>query len=313
MRTAFDREVNAFGALSQQMRDHLYWFGSRGFIFTSPWVVTPSTVRHAAVLLLTPRGKTVEVSAEGTRTTHDMVAIAPLTRRGLRAIDAGLVSVHVFPPHPHYAAFHGIAAPGVLTLDRSSIGDVDVDAALAEVYAGRLSLPDAECLFERVVDAAAAQLKPARQGAPCADRLHELLLENPAWSLRELARELQLSYSGTSRHFSRTVGLPLRSYQLWLKYYTAADLHMRGHSWTEAAHAAGFADSSHLIKTWQASYGFSPSYTNDRGHVRIFSRAGPELAPARFDPSRPAATPGATAAAGYHGNVAPRQSSLSRS
>jgi AraC family transcriptional regulator, arabinose operon regulatory protein len=291
MRTAFDREVNAFGALSHQMRDHLYWFGPRGFIFTSPWVVTPNTVRHAAVLLLATRGKTVEVSAGATRTTHDMVAIAPLTRRGLRAVDAGLVSVHVFPPHPHYAAFHGIAAPGVVTLDRSALGDVD--AALADVYAGRLDLVDAERVFEQVVDAAAAQLKPVRPRTPSESRLHELLLENPAWSLRELAHALQLSYSGTSRHFSRTVGLPLRSYQLWLKYYTAADLHMRGHSWTEAAHAAGFSDSSHLTKTWQASYGFSPSYTNDSGHVRIFSRAADD---AELDLRRIASPQHATAA-----------------
>jgi AraC-like DNA-binding protein len=272
MRTAFEGGIAAFGALSQHMRDNLYWFGLRGFIFTSPWVVTPSTVRHAAVLLVTAPGKTVEVSAGHARVQHDVVAIAPLTRRGLRATDAGLVSVHVFPPHPCFSAFQRIGATGLLTLQRDGLGDID--GALADAYAGRLDLDEAEHLFERIVQAATAQLPRARAGVPTVDGLHELLLRNPACSLRDLASQLGLSYAGTSRHFSRTVGLPLRSYQLWLKDYTAADLHLRGLSWTEAAHAAGFTDSSHLVKTWQASYGFSPSYTSDRRHVRIFGPAG---------------------------------------
>jgi AraC-like DNA-binding protein len=271
MRTVFEGGIAAFGALSQHMRDNLYWFGLRGFIFTSPWVVTPSTVRHAAVLLLTAPGKTVEVRAGAARVEHDVVAIASQTRRGLRATDAGLVSVHVFPPHPCFSAFQRIGAQGLQALQRSGFGDID--AALADAYAGRLDLRDAEQLFERIVHAATEQLPRAHAGMPTVAGLHELLLRNPGCSLRELADELGLSYAGTSRHFSRTVGLPLRSNRLWLMYYPAADLHMRGVTCTEAAHAAGFTDSSHLVKTWQASYGFSPSYTSDRRHVRIFSRA----------------------------------------
>jgi AraC family transcriptional regulator, arabinose operon regulatory protein len=258
----------AFGALSAVMKDNFYWFGSSGFIFTSPWVVTPNTVRHAAVVLLTASGEPVEVTAGSSTVKSDFVAIAPLTPRGLRAMNVGLVSIHVFPPHPRFRAFQGIRAPGVLQLDRSRL--VDFGPALVRAYEGRLSLREARELFDGVVEAAVRQLPPTGSRDWRAERLHEILRENPACSLPQLARELRLSYTGTSHCFSRTVGLPLRSYQLWLKYFNAENLRLKGVALTSIAHAAGFSDSSHLSRTWQASYGMSPSYTLDQRRVRTF-------------------------------------------
>jgi len=94
------RTSTAYGALSAVMKDNLYWFGSRGFIFTSPWVVTPSTVRHAAVVLLTASGEPVEVTAGNSVVRRDAVAIAPLTPRGLRAMDVGLISLQAAGLNP---------------------------------------------------------------------------------------------------------------------------------------------------------------------------------------------------------------------
>src|SRR5260221_7248194 len=190
------RSGTAYGALSAVMKDNLYWLGSCGFIFTSPWVVTPKTVRHAAVVLLTASGKPVEVTAGNSVVRRDAVAIAPLTPRGLRAMDVGLVSIQVFPPHPGFSAFHGIPAPGVLQLDRARFAEFDPD--LTRAYEGRLSQREAQGLFDRVVDAAVAA--PPRTGLRDrrVNRLHELLRQNPACSLPELARELRLSYTGTS-------------------------------------------------------------------------------------------------------------------
>src|SRR5258705_2417983 len=125
-------QSGSYGALSAVMKDNLYWFGSRGFIFTSPWVVTESTVRHAAVVLLTASGEPVQVTANNQLLRHDAIAIAPLTPRGLRAIDVGLVSVHVFPPHPDFRAFQGIRAPGVLALERARLPEFG--AALVRAY-----------------------------------------------------------------------------------------------------------------------------------------------------------------------------------
>ena len=265
MRASRD-DLPAYGALSAVTKDNHYWFGPTGFLFTSPWVVTRNTQRHAAVVLLTASGEPIEVCAGGGTISANAAAVAPLTRRGLRAIDAGLVSLHVFPPHPCFSAFHGIPAPGVIALERARFAEFDDE--IMRAYEGRLTLGDARGLFDRIVAAAVQQLPWA--GRECrGDRLHELLRENPACSLPELAHELGLSYTGASHYFSRVVGLPLRSYQLWLKYMTAAELRLRGGTLTEIAHASGFVDSSHLCRSWQASYGLSPSYARDASRVRI--------------------------------------------
>jgi AraC family transcriptional regulator, arabinose operon regulatory protein len=265
MRASRD-ELPAYGALCAVTKDNHYWFGPRGFLFTSPWVITRNTVRHAAVLLLSASGKPLEVTAGGRTISAAAAAVAPLTRRDLRAIDAGLVSLHVFPPHPCYRAFHGIPSPGVLALERARFAEFDAD--IRRAYEGRLAVGDARQLFDVLVGAAVRALPCA--GRECrGERLHELLRENPAISLPELARELDLSYTGASHYFSRVVGLPLRSYQLWLKYLTAAELRLRGGTLTEIAHASGFVDSSHLCRSWQAAYGLSPSYARDARRVRI--------------------------------------------
>lgn len=262
-------KLPAYGALAAVQKDNHYWFGARGFLFTSPWVVTASTVRHAAVVLLTASGEPFEIAAGGQVVRSAGAAVAPLTARGLRAVDVGLVSLHVFPPHPCYRAFQRVPAPGVMPLERARFAEFE--PAMRRAYEGRLALAEAQALFDALVAAAVAQLPGASHSDCRPGLLHELLRENPACSLPELARELRMSYTGTSHHFSRAVGLPLRSYQLWLKYQTAAELRLRGGTLTEIAHAAGFVDSSHLCRSWQASYGLSPSYARDASRVRIFA------------------------------------------
>ena len=265
----------AYGALSAVMKDNLYWFGTQGFIFTSPWVVTPTTTRHAAVILLTASGEPVDVLLPGRLIRHEALAVAPLTPRGLCAMDKGLLSLQIFPPHPCYRAFHGIPAPGVLVLDRARFAELRAD--IVRAYEGRLTLAEAQRLFDRIVQAAVAQLPRTAPIDARLRRLHALLRDNPECSLSALARELQMSYTGASHYFARSVGLPLRSYQLWLKYFTAADLRFTGGTLTKIAHAAGFADSAHLSHMWQASYGLSPSYSMDQDRVRAFVAGRAEL------------------------------------
>jgi hypothetical protein len=100
-------DLPAFGARSALAKDHVYWFGSRGLIFTSPWVVTASTERETAVILLSASGRPMELEVGSCRAWHRAFAIAPLTRRGLRAIDVGLISVNVEPHHPAFPACPG--------------------------------------------------------------------------------------------------------------------------------------------------------------------------------------------------------------
>ena len=257
----------AYGALSSTMKDHVYWFGRRGLIFTSPWVVTPATVRHPAVLLLTATAEPVELSVDGRVLRGAAFAIAPLTERGLRAVDVGLVSVNVEADHPCFRAFCSIPRPGVLRLDRSLFAALDPQ--LMRAYEGRLAAREAKRLFEELIEAAVGMLPGPPRDAGRADLLHELLRENPGCSLDQLARELKLSYTAASHAFSRSIGMPLRTYQHWLKCMRATEqLHADVHL-TQIAHESGFADSAHLSRTWRRSYGLAPSYIRDERHVRL--------------------------------------------
>lgn len=98
-------------------------------------------------------------------------------------------------------------------------------------------------------------------GDPRVQRIIERLQKAPDEnrSLGALAEEVQLSESRLSHLFRAQVGLPLRSYRLWLRMRRAA-LHLAaGHDATEAAHLAGFSDSAHLSRTCLRMFGLSPS------------------------------------------------------
>ena len=46
---------------------------------------------------------------------------------------------------------------------------------------------------------------------------------------------------------------------LWMRLNVAIQFAMAGQSWTEAAHAAGFADSAHLTRTFRRMFGMNPA------------------------------------------------------
>ena len=267
-RRVSEAAVPAFGVRSAVAKDNIYWFGTRGLIFTSPWVVTASTERQPAVILLTASGRPVELRVRGRSSQHRAFAIAPLIRRGLRAVDVGLISVNIQPHHPGFAAFCRIAEPGARALSRTAFARFDT--ALVRAYEGRLPPREAEALFEALVETAIEQLEIGADRDERTETLFALLRENPECSLGEVARLLSVSYTGASHLFARAVGLPLRTYQHWIKCMRATQ-HFSGEATlTEIAQLAGFTDSAHLSRAWQRRYGLPPSYVRDRSHVRIF-------------------------------------------
>jgi AraC family transcriptional regulator len=46
---------------------------------------------------------------------------------------------------------------------------------------------------------------------------------------------------------------------LWTRLNEAIQIAMAGRSWTEASHAAGFADSAHLTRTFRRMFGMNPA------------------------------------------------------
>jgi AraC-like DNA-binding protein len=260
--------ARAFGALAHQMKDHVYvmrW----GFIYTSPWVVTTHTVRHPATILLTAKRAPFELSIDEDAQEYRAVAIRPVTERGLCAKDVMLVSIHIHPNCPQFRPFRAIPNPGVLVLERSDYAGYD--ASLEEAYRGTLGIDEVSRLFDRIVATTVRYLPSVKRTDPRVEKAIELLQQNAAFPLKDLAAKLGLSYDRMSHLFSDAVGLPLRSYQLWQKAYNAGFMFDSGRPLTDIAHAMGFADSAHLSRIFQSSYGINPSYLMDRRCVRYMS------------------------------------------
>jgi AraC-like DNA-binding protein len=75
----------------------------------------------------------------------------------------------------------------------------------------------------------------------------------------DLARTLGLSASRFRHLFDEQIGMSFRRYTLWLRLNAALDEVLEGASLTTAAHAAGFADSAHLSRTFRRMFGIVPS------------------------------------------------------
>lgn len=77
--------------------------------------------------------------------------------------------------------------------------------------------------------------------------------------LTRLAKTVGLS-PGRLRHlFVAETGVSFRAFVLWERLNRALALGFGGTSWTEAAHAANFADSAHLSRTCRRMFGLAPS------------------------------------------------------
>jgi AraC family transcriptional regulator len=78
-----------------------------------------------------------------------------------------------------------------------------------------------------------------------------------AVSLSDAAKLIGLSPGRTRHLFVQQTGLSFRTYLLWLRLVRAVEIYAGSASLTEAAHAAGFADSAHLSRTFRRMFGIA--------------------------------------------------------
>jgi AraC-like DNA-binding protein len=69
------------------------------------------------------------------------------------------------------------------------------------------------------------------------------------------ATGLFLSPSRLRHLFVEQTGLPFKTYMVWLRLVRALQVYAQGQSLTEAAHAAGFADSAHFSRVFRRTFG----------------------------------------------------------
>lgn len=92
-------------------------------------------------------------------------------------------------------------------------------------------------------------------------RVIEVMLDRLDEPLRlDDAAEVANLSPGRFRHlFVTETGLPFRRHLLWLRLQKALAVALEGKTWTEAAHAANFADQAHLTRTFRQMFGVAPS------------------------------------------------------
>jgi AraC-like DNA-binding protein len=78
--------------------------------------------------------------------------------------------------------------------------------------------------------------------------------------ITKVAEVARLSESHFAHLFVKMIGVPLRRYVLWRRLGVAVAAATRGASLTEAAYAAGLADSSHLSRAFRSTFGLAPSF-----------------------------------------------------
>jgi AraC family transcriptional regulator, arabinose operon regulatory protein len=249
-----------------QLKDHLYLV-PHGVIYTSPWLSSRATSRGNGCILLTAQRKPFELSFGKRTLSHNAVAIPPLQERALRAENCQLVSIMVHPTHREYRRFRAIAGPGFQILDRDAFATLD--ALLYSAYLGELGIQGADELLEKAVAITVRYLPPIRSNDVRTEQILGFLREQPNCQLSELAANLGVSMDRMSHLFTRVVGLPWRSFQLWQKVNTVGSALGSGRRLTEIATAAGFSDAAHLSNTWQQAFGAAPSKFFNQEHVQV--------------------------------------------
>lgn len=86
----------------------------------------------------------------------------------------------------------------------------------------------------------------------------QCLLGGPV-RLQDLAEAVDLSPSRLGHLFAEELGLSFPVYLRWARLRRAMELVRGGATLTQAAHRAGFADSSHLTRVFHEMFGLAPS------------------------------------------------------
>lgn len=77
--------------------------------------------------------------------------------------------------------------------------------------------------------------------------------------LTDVARAVHLSADRLGRLFARDVGLSFPAYVRWARLIRTMEVARSGGTLTDAAHAAGFTDSSHANRAFHEMFGIAPS------------------------------------------------------
>ena len=197
----------------------------------------------------------------GAWSRHTAALVRPDAQHEFNGCDTTIAQVFVEPETSYGRALLAMHPDGDVA--PLALGDaqrcVDVLARQFEARASNAALVTSA----QACVATLAGLAP-RAAPPIDARIERVLQELRARfaqpvSLAEAARWAHLSPSRFRHLFADHVGASFRAYLLWLRINAAVEHAMAGATWTDAAHFAGFADSSHLSRTFRRMFGFVPA------------------------------------------------------
>lgn len=174
----------------------------------------------------------------------------------LMASEGPVVSLYVEPRAAFAAALQS-------RLDGTGVAPLTVTehAGLRKVLARPVERASARTVLSELLSVLGPAEAPVRRPDVRVRRLLDRLAAGPSSpvSADELARVARLSKSRSRHLFREQVGMPIRTYRLWLRLQAAVQLIVTGRSVTEAAHQAGFSDAAHLTRTCRRMFGLAPS------------------------------------------------------
>lgn len=265
-----ERSKPALGALphsSPTGRSQLEWQGDvfigEGFAaYLGPLAPTPHH-RHHAVQLMFGVGGQVSVRQGAGRVSANAIWI-----------DSGVVHAIDIARHRAMLLYvepgAGVQCRGVpeqIGSDATQLGARSIDRSPLGVQMSRLvgglatGMPAVAAVA--AVAAALRSLAVPRRGEP-SPALRRMLVRLPDMlpgpvRLDALAASVHISPSRLSHLVRQHLGTTIRAYVRWLRLQSAARCLASGATITQAAHAAGFADSAHLNRVFRNTLGVTPS------------------------------------------------------
>jgi AraC-like DNA-binding protein len=221
-------------------------------------------------LLVVTSGQALLIDEGGRGLPVEAALIPAGVPHALHAPDASGVMVYLDPAGRHARAL-------TVRLAQNAAGSVprQADEWQAAARPARLALAGvaAETLAAEILTAgipagvraveALAELPEPRPSSGAPQRalalLPGLVAAGGPIRLDRVAAEVGLS-PGRLRHlFTAQLGLPFTACVRWARLHAAMQVVRAGGTLTQAAHAAGFADSAHLTRVFHAMFGLAPS------------------------------------------------------
>ncbi|WP_246357626.1 helix-turn-helix transcriptional regulator [Pyxidicoccus fallax] len=216
-------------------------------LYVGPLVASKRHAHHAAQIVMAPQGLDIEDGANGR--IHTRAAVIPPRM-----------------PHGHGACAHG----ALLFLDGDDVASrrLSRDAEprcetwgrdTLDVSVPRHPTPElARALMASILSAVDLE-QPPEPRHPAARRMCGYLDGSDPVNLASLSHEAGLSPRQMRHAFARDVGLPMRAYLRWRRLRRAIAEVEGGASLSDAAAAAGFADSAHLSRVFREQFGMTPT------------------------------------------------------